>query len=170
MPEAFPEEVFNHDVVGLYNRIARVYDELARSQSAPVSGMVLGDRVRLRSYILEIRQFQAWVQDQPELDLPESHPRPYKLETFPAEIDVESEEIATLLYLVRAAAIELTNSQSARFACRLQPFDAARVTAIVNKIEKFLTDFIEQVTPMDLPESSPQESMPPAGRMGVAGS
>ncbi len=42
MPEIFPEYVVNHDVIGLYDRFARIYTELARSQSAPISGLVTG--------------------------------------------------------------------------------------------------------------------------------
>lgn len=169
MSEKFADFIVNHDAVGIYDRLARIYTELARSQSAPISGMVTGDKVRLRSYITELRAFQSWVMAQPELDLPESHPRPYVLEEFPSEIDVESEEIATILRLIRAAAVELVNSQSARMPCRLQPFDAARQTAIVDKVEAFLVNFVEKVTPVDLPESSPQEALPPDGALGVVG-
>jgi len=167
MPEIFPDNVFNHDVVWLYDQFSRFYTELARSQSSPVSGMIVADQSRLQSYIDSIRNSLAWIQGQPQLDLPETHPRPYALESFPVEENVENEAINVVLRLLRAVSVELANSQSARFASRLQPFDEVRVVQVVDKVQAFLSDYIVPSTPIDLPESSPEASMTKPGNTGV---
>lgn len=168
MSENFPPDVFNHDVLWLYDMFRRFHQEMGRSQSAPVSGMIPADQARLESYLGAIRQAVAWIQDTPLLDLPETHPRPYSLEAFPEELNVENESINVILRLIRASAVELTNSQSARYSSRLQPFDQDRLISVVDKIDAFLNNFIRaQAVPLDLPESSPEEPIGPDGLIGL---
>lgn len=171
MSESFPEAVFNHDVVWLFDQVSRFHFELSKSQSSPVSGMIAPDQQRLASYLKNLKEAVTWVQASPVLDMPETHPRPYKLEPFPPETNVENESINVILRLLRASAVELTNSQSARYSSRLQPFDEARFMALVNKIETFLVNFIQGSgsVPLDIPESSPEEAMTTDGTMGVLG-
>lgn len=171
MSESFPENIFNHDVVWLYDLLRRFHTEMARSQSAPVSGMIEPDQVRLQSYLNTVRAAISWIQASPMLDLPETHPRPYTLEAYPAEINVENESINVILRLIRATAVELTNSQSARYSSRLQPFDEARLTGVLDKLDAFLNTFIKNASavPLDLPESSPEEPLGGDGSMGVVG-
>jgi hypothetical protein len=47
------------------------------------------------------------------------------------------------------------------------PFDSRRITALVAKCRQWLNDYVAERSPMDLPETSPQQSMSPAGRSGV---
>jgi hypothetical protein len=170
MSESFPVAVFNHDVVWLYDLLRRFHREMERSQSAPVSGMIVPDQGRLESYLETTKQAVAWVQASPILDMPETHPRPYTLEAFPKEMNVENESINVILRLMRASAVELTNSQSARYSSRLQPFDEKRFMDIINKIETYLNDFIRaSAVPIDVPESSPEEDQVDDGAMGVDG-
>jgi hypothetical protein len=170
MSESFPPEVFNHDILWLYDMLRRFHQEMARSQSAPVSGMIDADQGRLESYLNAIRTAVSWVQDTPLLDMPETHPRPYTLPTFPSEVDVENESINVILRLIRASAVELVNSQSARFSSRLQGFDQDRLIAVVDKLDAFLNNYIRaRAVPLDLPESSPEEKVGPDGFMGVMG-
>lgn len=168
MSEIFPTDVFNHDVVHLYDYLSRFHTELAKSQSAPVSGMITADQARLESYINSIRQMVTFIQGSPELDMPETHPRPYVLEAFPDEINVENESINYLLRLVRAGAVELTNSQSARIASRLHPFDQRRFDLLIDKMESYLNDIIRaSAVPLDLPESSPEAEIGGDGSTGT---
>ena len=170
MSESFPTDVFNHDILWLYDMLRRFHQEMARSQSAPVSGMIEADQGRLESYLKAVRTAVTWIQDTPLLDMPETHPRPYTLPAFPAEVDVENESVNVILRLIRASAVELSNSQSARFSSRLQPFDQDRLIAVVDKIDAFLNNFIRaQAVPLDMPESSPEEPIGPDGNMGTAG-
>lgn len=168
MSESFPSDVFNHDVLWLYDMLRRFHQEMARSQSAPVSGMIVADQTRLESYLSTLRQALAWIQDSPLLDLPETHPRPYKLEAFPEEVNVENESLNVIMRLFRASAVELVNSQSARYSSRLQKFDFDRFTAVVDKIDAFLNNFVRaNAVPLDMPESSPEEVIGGDGKMGI---
>jgi hypothetical protein len=47
------------------------------------------------------------------------------------------------------------------------PFDARRVTALVAKTRQWLNDYVAERSPMDLPETSPQQVMSPSGKAGV---
>ena len=170
MSESFPPDVFNHDILWVYDLLRRFHTEMARSQSAPVSGMIDADQKRLESYLGTIRTAVLWIQDTPLLDMPETHPRPYPLSAFPSEVNVENESINVILRLIRASAVELTNSQSSRFSSRLQPFDHDRLIAVVDKIDAFLNNYIRtQAVPLDMPESSPEEPIGPDGSMGNVG-
>jgi|TARA_R110002126_G_scaffold265044_1_gene408218 hypothetical protein len=170
MSESFPPEVFNHDVLWVYDMLRRFHQEMARSQSAPVSGMIEADQIRLESYLYTMRTAIVWIQDTPLLDMPETHPRPYPLTPFPPEVDIENESLNVIIRLIRAAAVEMTNSQSARFSSRLQAFDQKRLTAVIDKIDAFLNNFIRaNAVPLDLPESSPEEPLGGDGFLGVAG-
>jgi hypothetical protein len=167
MSESFPPAVFNHDVVWLYDLLRRFHREVERSQSAPVSGMIEPDQTRLESYLDTTRQAVAWIQASPILDMPETHPRPYALEAFPPEVNVENESVNVIMRLIRAAAVELSNAQSARYSSRLQPFDEKRFMDLINKIGTFLDDFVRaSAVPIDVPESSPEEDQVPDGSLG----
>lgn len=160
-------KIFNQDVVFLTEHVNRYIDELTHSQSSPVNGMIDADKARLRSYIAALRHARAWIQSQPMLDLPETHPRPFVLEPFPAVPEIENDALAQCVRILEALRTEMVNSQSARMSSRLQPFDDGRFTMLVDRLESFLNEYIERAEPLDLPESSPQEAMPAPGKGGV---
>lgn len=172
MAENFPTEIPNHDIVFLYDNVSRFYQEVTKSQSSPISGMTTADQNRLLGYLAHLKHAINWVNQLPELDLPESHPNPRKLEPFPAEVNVENENVNMVGRLLKLLAVELVNSQSARASSRLMKHDLQRVVAIVTKIESFVVDFIQngEANPLDMPESSPEDPLPPRGLMGVSGS
>lgn len=167
MPEAATTKVFNHDVLLIAQGVNRYIDEMAHSQSANVSGLTPADKARLLSYTAALRRLRDWVQAQPILDLPETHPRQFELEADPVVPEIENDAIAQIIRLFEAARIELVNSASARMASRLVPHDEARLTAIIEKIDSFVTSYIDPSEPLDLPESSPQESPVGPGRGGI---
>jgi hypothetical protein len=166
MAEAL-SKVFNQDIVFLNDKIDRFIDECNHSQSAGQSGINVHDQARLVSYCVALRFAHDWIQSVPLLDLPETHPKEFPLEAHPELHDNESEEINQVVRLLWALKTELVNSQSARGASRLNAHDSKRFIDIVTKIEKFLTDYVAMVEPLDLPESSPRESMTTPGRAGV---
>jgi len=169
MAESSPEHVFNQDIVWLYDTLNRYIVEMLKSQSSGVSGAIDADMGRWEHYLLDLMTKHDWIQAQPMLDLPETHPRPFPLEEAPTvpEGGVENEGVNQLVRMFIAARTELVNSQSARMATRLQPFDSQRFTSIMAKARAFLDDYLRAVTPIDMPESSPREAMTTDGRMGV---
>lgn len=162
-----PTHVFNHDVLFLYDMINRYILELMHSQSNGVSGMITHDIHRTQTYLSALITKRNWIDAQPILDLPETHPRPWPLETAPVVMNVESEGINQFIRLMEALRTELINSQSARLASTLLPADLARFDGLVEKMQTFLTDYIMVATPLDLPESSPQANLAGHGATGV---
>lgn len=163
--------VFNHDICGLVNRIQRFLVEIAYSKSAGVSMYSSHDIVRLKKYLSALKGYKAWIIEQPQLDLPETHPRQYACDDDPVMPLIESESVRDIVRMLEAVRDELKGSQSARMPSGLLPFDDTRFTAVVSKVELFLTNYVENdaAEPLDLPESSPQRTMPPSGAQGTLG-
>jgi len=152
-------EVNNHDVVGFVNRLDRFARELEKSASGTVSELSGADRIRLDSYLASLEAYRNWVVAAPALDLPESHPTTYSVADNNG-IDLgslENEHLKDVLIMIGLTREELIKSQSAKKASGLISFDVGRLTAIIDKIKLFLTDYVDNATPLDLPESSPQQ-------------
>ena len=159
--------VYNHDVSGLQRRINRFIEEAIHAASNGTSQVSIADQVRMSSYLTAIRQYVSWVVGQPQLDLPETHPREYPLEPNPVVPDVENESIVDLIHHLELARDETVNGQSGRMPSGLIKFDEVRLLAVVDKAERFLVDYVQQVTPLDLPESSPMRKIADPGKTGV---
>lgn len=159
--------VYNPDVAGLHRRINRFIVEMSKSASNQMSLMSEFDQNRLASYLNAIRAYVGWVVSQPHLDLPESSPKEYPLDAEPVWNLVENEAIVDILRMLELAKEEMIFGQSARMSSGLISFDVTRLTAIVNKIEKFLFDYVKIITPLDLPESSPSRVISGPGNSGV---
>lgn len=164
-----PEFVYNHDIAGLYDRFNRFLAEMNKSVSSATSQMNQFDQTRLTSYLNAVRAYHDWVINQPNLDLPETHPRKIALAPPVVRAESDSEIIQDIGRLMTLARDELVNSQSARDPANLNPFDSARLLAMVGKVEAYLTDYVTKATPLDLPESSPLHGMTGPGRGGVIG-
>lgn len=160
-------KVKNHDVLGLYNRMNRFLVEFFKAVSSETSEMNEFDQARCATYLDAIDNYHAWVIAQPQLDLPETAPREYELETPPNVPIVENESINDICRLLVVGRDELINSQSARTAAGLNQFDSGRLTAIIAKTRAFLTDYVQATTPLDLPESSPKAPSSGAGLTGI---
>jgi hypothetical protein len=159
--------VYNHDVAGLHRRINRFIVEMAKSVSNSVSQFTDYDQARLLSYLGAVRAYVTWVVNQPLLDLPETSPREYVLDPNPVWDIVENEAVVDVLRMLELVRDEITNGQSARLSSSLVKFDVNRISAIVDKIEAFINDYVAVITPLDLPESSPMRAVATAGKTGV---
>lgn len=161
------KEINNHDIVGLYNRINDFLFEMMKSVSSQTSEVNTFDQERLTTYLFAVDTYHAWIIAQPLLDLPETSPRLYPLKA-PDEVQiVENENINDIVRILTIARDELVNCQSARLAAGLNVFDSARLTSVVEKVRKFLTDYIQVATPLDVPESAPAMPSSGAGRTGI---
>lgn len=162
-----PTFVYNHDVAGLHRRINRFVVEMAKSVSNSVSQFTQYDQDRLLSYLNAIRAYVNWVVSQPLLDLPETSPREYTLDSNPTWEVVENEAVVDVLRMLELVRDEIVHGQSARLSSSLIKYDVDRLNAIVDKIEAFINAYVATITPLDLPESSPMRSVATSGRTGV---
>lgn len=165
--QLFPAGIFNLDATYLADKIARYAAEVQMSVSSNVAFVNEFDMARLNKYLDDVDAALTYINDQPQLDLPESHPMLHAIQPFPALRDMESDEWDHVVRLLRSGYIELVNSQSARLGAGLMPFDSKRVTALIAKCRQWLVQYVGQRSPMDLPETSPQQAMSPGGRVGV---
>jgi hypothetical protein len=131
--------------------------ELVSSQSSGASDMLDKDQARAIQYLGAAKTFKAWVVDHPQLDLPKTHPTDWTLGPDPeiAWDGIVNESVKMLLRLFVVVRDEMTLGQSAPVASGLNDLDAVRFDAIIEKAEKFLTDYVANATPQDLPETSP---------------
>ena len=162
-------DTLNTDVVGLNERIRRFLMEVMKSASANSSQVKEADLSRLKSYLSSLRSYLDHVSREPELDLPETNPKVYTLKPLPALADIENESLADCCRLLELSREELVHSQSARLASGIIAFDKDRQVKIIEKAERFIKDYIEVVTPLDLPESSPMDPITPHGKLGIGG-
>jgi hypothetical protein len=160
-------QINNHDIAGLARRMSRFVDEMQKSVSSEVSQTNEFDVTRAKTYLNAIESYQSWVNAQPQLDLPETHPLRITVSDGPELIALENESTVDLVYLIHLARVELVNSQSARNGSGLIEFDSLRLTSVIQKAGKLITEYIEQVTPLDLPESSPMQEGAVPGRSGI---
>jgi hypothetical protein len=160
-------QVYNHDVAGLQRRMNRFIVEMIKSVSNSGSLMNSYDQSRLESYLGAIRAYVSWIVSQPELDLPETSPRIYVLDVNPSWDLVENESIIDVVRMLELARDEVVSSQSARNSSGLTKFDEKRCISMVDKIEAFLKNYIQTITPLDMPESSPMRPASTAGQTGI---
>lgn len=159
--------VFNKDVLFLTDMLDRYMVEVNKSQSSGVSGMLPFDVERARTYLAAITSFHEWSNSQPIGDYPETHPRQFPLEPKPDTTNVDSESVNMIVREFEAMRWELINSQSARLANTLMVHDSQRLTTYVTRVGSFLTEYVEKISPIDLPESSPETAMTGPGNLGV---
>ena len=160
-------EVYNHDVVGIVQRLDRFRFEMFKCVSAGTSELNEFDRARIQYYLDALTAYIDWLTGRPQLDLPESHPKPFAISDAPATEPVESEIVNDIIRIMDVTRTELCDSQSARRSSGLISWDEGRIRALIAKLNVFLTDYVDHYTPLDLPESSPQAAMSGHGRKGV---
>jgi hypothetical protein len=162
-----PTGVYNLDVTYVNDKLCRYAGEVIHAVSAGLAYTNEFDMARMLGYLADIDAAIAYVTSQPQLDMPESHPLLHSIEPFPEIPNMESDEMDHVARLLKAARTELVNSQSARMGSGFLPFDSRRITALVGKTRQWLTEYVAARSPMDLPETSPQQAMTGAGRGGV---
>lgn len=151
--------IYNDDVLGFVSRVNRIIVETVKSLSANVTSYSAADLGRLRTYIADLGLYLDWVVSQPQMDFPETHPRAVPMPTPPELPDVENPMAEDVMRLLVRLRDEMAAAQSARLPSGLIEFDDVRARAALTRLLAFVDDFIAQVSPVDLPESSPEAPM-----------
>lgn len=148
-------DIKNMDIASLISRMVKFRSELVNSQSFAQTGFTESDKLRLASYINAATKFKAMIVAGPELDLPVTHPAPYKVE-LPGDIgEIENLDIQYFIRLFDASMNEMAGSQSANLANGMNKHDSSRFDVIVSKSKEFLESYIGgEEMPLDLPESA----------------
>jgi len=164
---ADPVQTYNDDIAGLYARINRFIVEVIKSLSANVADFGDFDTKRLRSYLDALVIYLDWVVGEPQMDYPETHPKVLVLPEPPVIPEIENPQVEDIVRLFVRLRDELIHSQSSRLPSGLVEFDNVRARRTVERAGRYLEDYIVQVSPVDLPESSPKAAMTGPGRPGV---
>ena len=159
--------VYNLDVTYVNDKLCRYAGEVIHAVSSGLAFTNEFDMARMLKYLDDVDAAVAYVTAQPQLDMPESHPILHAIEAFPPIPNMESDELDHVARLMLAARTEIINSQSARMGSGFLPFDSKRVTALIAKTRQWLVDYVQKRSPMDLPETSPQQPMTGPGKLGV---
>lgn len=144
----------NQDIVGLVRRANRFTTELIKSQSGGVTGVQTDDLTRLKSYSAALTAYKTWVVSQPELDMPVSHPTEHPLGDFPDFGEVKSDSLYDVITMLGKLREELIGCNSSNLGSGLTDPDAKRFDKIMEKVNAFVTDYIEHTDPLDAPETS----------------
>lgn len=162
-------ETYNHDVSGIVHRVKRFQYELFKSASSGGAFVNTFDQARWAKYLDAVDTYVDHVVAQPQVDLPETHPRKIIMDLMPddAITTVENESIRDVIYYLQLMMLEAADSQSSRMSAGLLTFDENRIRALNEKARRLLNDYVAQVQPLDLPESSPTRAMSGAGKSGV---
>ncbi len=148
-------EVYNDDIAGINNRINKYIIEVQESASANVTAVNAYDFKRMTDYLAAMTSYLNWIEDQPQLDLPKTHPKLLLLDPPPEIQKIENLFLIDCRRLWERARDETNLSQSARNATGMLEFDLTRLRKIIEKHEKYMTDHVAKVSPIDFPESSP---------------
>lgn len=160
-----PSFLFNHDVVGILNRLGRFLIELIRSDSSNLSTTSIADKTRLATYLNAVDEYIAYVLSVPVLDLPKtSHSIKWPLEPLDLVPSIENEDTEDLVRLLMLAHAELANSDSGQSGSGLTSFDAGRLGAVINKSRNFLLGYMAKASPLDLPASTSMDATTPVAK------
>ena len=162
-------EVNSLDVRGLLERVDRARYEVLKSGSSNFDDIRTADRDRIDTYNAEIISYANYIAAEPEQDYPESYPETYTVKYMVTEdmTVVENLGLRDLDALYEKVIVELSNSQSARYPSGLKTQDKARIDSYMARIESLLTNHLDKVNPLDLPESNPSEASITDGKLGI---
>lgn len=164
---ATPTHTFNIDIVAVCNRMNRIITELQMFASGNTSEVYPADLTRIKSYFSGLRTYHDTIQALERMDFVETNTQLEELRALPPSVQVENENLNDLVRLMRRGHSELTNSQSARDSSKLNKYDSARFLAMLDRAEKFAANYIEKVTPLDFPNSSPRAGSILEGQTGI---
>jgi len=159
--------VLNFDIAGLLNRMNRFIEECYKSVSSSGSDVNQFDKSRLIKYIDAIDFYHDFVIAEPQLDLPETTPTVYTVRAGMETPEVENEMCNDMIRVFKVLRDEMSNCQSARQSSGLIVHDSVRLRAMTERCRQYLIKYINEVAPLDMPESTPQEPDSGHGRRGI---
>jgi len=162
-------KTMNVDVAALCSRGRRYRKEIESAQSANVAFVNEHDFRRFKANLNSLIAYIDFAQSQSLMDSPEYHGgRELDLGDREELQPRENEAINDLCRLYEVFDVELVNCQSSRMSSKFVSHDEKRLRDIVARAHAFLDQYISQILPLDLPETSPSKASVPAGRTGVS--
>lgn len=159
----------NSNMVGLVERIDESLVEMLLSASAAVNEFRQADQTRVNTYFTAWEKLVAFMANDPELDSPQTSPQKVPVvfrsnldsitdedgQEQPIVQDPENKALRDLTRDMRTLMGEMALSNSRRLPNGISPHDENRFAMHLNKMRAFMTSYVGEVTPLDLPETSP---------------
>lgn len=150
----------NIDLAGLVERIDETIYEISKSQSEGLLDIRIADRSRLDQYNNRLERYMEWMYSEPQVDSPESHPskNPITYISETEDDDSENKALRDLIRQYRVMMTEMAHCASNRMPNSISNPDKARFDASLAKIRSFLTNYLDDTQPVDMPEGQPSSS------------
>jgi hypothetical protein len=152
-----PNEVRNMDICGLVERIDRVIYETMTSESASLNELNSFDIQRQMDYSSTLRTYASMMNSASVMDLPHSYPHMYKIHYLTETVDVEDIKNKGLRDIIRYylnAMVQLSRSESADKSNAFHPADYGRFLLIMDRIDQYISAYLQATLPIDFPKSS----------------
>lgn len=150
--------VKNFHVASLIERFLDARANVLRSETANSNALLDADLERIKSYHEELEEFMVWVNSRPRLDAPNSHPHQFAIEFVGTDIAtrVQNRSIRDLTRIYELAIKSLGESDSANIASGIIEHDLVRFDKFMQQA-KSLVEFMEEIQPLDKPETVPTQ-------------
>ena len=168
--ENLPEDVSNISILNCLHHLRDAHYETGKcASSGQADGFTVeADLIRLKDMIADLHKLWEFVCTEPSLDCPKcSGAIHYAMPMIDAIPEPENRDIQYILKYIKMMYMELANSQSARLVTGLQPADKIRGKAYLERIDLFVSNYLETNTPNDFPDAFPEEDRPTTGRIGA---
>jgi hypothetical protein len=159
----------NSNMVGLVERIDESLVEMLLSTSASVNEFREADQIRINTYFTAWETLVAFMAGDPELDSPQTSPQKVPV-VFKSNLDMiidedgqeqpivqdpENKALRDLTRDMRTLMGEMALSNSRRLPNGISPHDEKRFVMHLSKMRSYMSQYVGEVTPLDLPETSP---------------
>lgn len=149
-----PENPLNNiDIYGVAVRCNLYITELVLCPSAKKNSIEPADKERVKSYLAELKAYIGWIGTE-SLDTPKVNPKPLPAPAVAPKDGVINPLISDLISHLELLRDELLNSQSKVKTTALEKFDKQRADGVLARAEKFIAEYLEKSTPVDLPENA----------------
>lgn len=152
-----PTTVRNPDIVGSVERADRYAYDMAKFESASINEITDFDVIRIQSYNSALRTYITTLEQAPATDNPHSYPGMYNIYYLTQDFDFDTVKNKAIRDIIRQYVnlwVNLSRSESADKSNGFLGFDYQRAMTHLDRIDYYISAYIQQALPLDLPESS----------------
>lgn len=145
----------NFNIKAVYSQVNIFIVEMQASASAGTQTLLDDDKSRINTWIDSLQEYSDKVlKGTKMLDLPNVHPRGKTLPDAPAKKEVTNKFITELVDMLVEIRDQLLESSSSNISNGLITFDQIRYDNGLQKLDDYMTTYVEEVEPLDEPETT----------------
>lgn len=145
----------NFNIKAVYSQVNIFIVEMQASASAGTQTLLEDDKTRINSWINALQEYSDKVlKGTKMLDLPNVHPRGKTLPDPPPKQEVVNKFITELVDMLVEVRDQLLESSSSNISNGLITFDQVRYDNGLQKLDDYMTSYVEEVEPLDEPETT----------------